>query len=254
MNIFIKSWKAGSMGAKELRNAVGGKLIRNKDSRYVNDPNKDLVINWGDSKCPNYAQMLNRPDAVKRATSKLTCAKVFEEAGVSIPPTYYSKAEVELNVLAGATVFCRGLINSSKGKGIVVARTKDELIDCKLYTVGITDPDRIEYRIHVFQGKVIHQQQKKKRNGWEDNPNFSDEVRNLKGGWIFAIQNVNASEHTKNASIKAVEALGLDFGGVDIVQTSDGTGYVIEVNTACGLHGTTIVKYQEAVKACVEGL
>ena len=68
---------------------------------------------------------------------------------------------------------------------------------------------------------------------------------------MFAIKDVDASEHTKTTAIKAVQALGLDFGGVDIVETPDGTGYVIEVNTACGLHGTTITKYCEAINKYV---
>ena len=256
MRVFIKGWKVGSSSAKELRNGLGAKLIRAKNSRYVHNQARHLVVNWGDSRCDDYGNMLNRPSAVKKATDKISTIISMDEHGVSSLGVMYDK-EIATRYLINhpdSVIFCRGMINASKGKGIVVARSPDELIDCKLYTVGILDPDRIEYRIHVFQGKVIHQQQKKKRNGWRENPNFSGDVRNLDGGWVFAIKDVDASEHTKSTAIKAVEALGLDFGGVDIVQEPSGTGYVIEVNTACGLHGTTIDMYCEAIKKYAEDL
>ena len=254
MKIFIKGWKAGSSSAKELRNAVKGKLIRVKNSRYVHNPDAHLVVNWGDSKCPEYGNILNHPRAVALATDKLSADYMFNMRGVKRPPTFHTKEEAgEYMESVGDPIYCRTILNGSKGAGIVIANSVDELVDAKLYTAGITG-ERIEYRIHVFQGKVIHQQEKKKRNGWKENPNFSDDVRNLNGGWVFAIKDVDASEHTKTTAIKAVEALGLDFGGVDIVQTPDGAGYVIEVNTACGLHGTTIDKYCEAIQGYVAGL
>ena len=49
----------------------------------------------------------------------------------------------------------------------------------------------------------------------------------------------------KTQAQNAVEALGLDFGAVDIILGKNGIWYVLEVNTACGLEGTTLEKYCE---------
>jgi glutathione synthase/RimK-type ligase-like ATP-grasp enzyme len=259
MKVFIKPYKKGCSGAKELRKALNNagvptKGIRPVGSRYANQDDH-LVVNWGDSKCPEYDNMLNNPANVCLATDKYACMHRFDRHVVSIPTSFYTKggAKDYLELNAEGIIYCRTILNGSKGAGIVIANSVDELVDAQLYTVGITGKRR-EYRVHVFNGKVIHQQQKKRRDGWKDNPNYSDTVRNLNGGWVFAIKDVEVSEAVKVESIKAVQALGLDFGGVDIVEDANGGVYVIEVNTACGLHGTTIDKYCEAIKAYVEGL
>jgi glutathione synthase/RimK-type ligase-like ATP-grasp enzyme len=59
------------------------------------------------------------------------------------------------------------------------------------------------------------------------------------------------SEAAKEASIRAVAALGLDFGGVDILVKKDGSCAVLEVNSAPGIEGTTLDKYAEAINATV---
>lgn len=249
MNIFIKPWKAGSLSAIALRDGVDGKLIRVVGSKYQHNPDDHLVINWGGTACPEYENMLNNPKAVQIASNKLLCAKVFERYGVVMPYTMFNKADA-LNWLQnndGAIVYCRTILNGSSGAGIVVATKPEELVDCKLYTAGITGKRR-EYRVHVFDGKVIHLQQKKRRDGWKDNAEYNGEVRNLKGGWVFTMDNVELKEEATKSAIEAVKVLGLDFGGVDIVVDSKGVAFVIEVNTACGLEGTTIVKYCDAIK------
>lgn len=49
-------------------------------------------------------------------------------------------------------------------------------------------------------------------------------------------------------AIKAVNALGLDFGAVDIVtEKNTGIPYVLEVNTAPGNEGTTTQKYVDSI-------
>ena len=54
-------------------------------------------------------------------------------------------------------------------------------------------------------------------------------------------------EEAKNAAIKAVEALDLDFGAVDIIETRQGEIFVLEVNTAPGLEGKTVESYGNAI-------
>lgn len=259
MKIFMNPYKKGSKGFKALLSSLrmagmNAKGIRPVGSRYVNEPDH-LVLNWGDSKCPEYDTMLNDPGAVLKASNKMVCAQAFDRHDVSMPTTMYTQggAQAYLEGGEGRVIYCRTILNGSQGAGIVVAHSVDELVAAQLYTAGITGKRR-EYRVHVFDGKAIHVQQKKRRNGYKENPNYADNVRNLASGWVFATDGVEVSDACQDASISAVKALGLDFGGVDIVEDKDGNAYVIEVNTACGLQGTTVEKYCEAIKAYAEGL
>ncbi len=250
MSIFIRSWKAGSKSAKALRDGVAGKMIKLVGSKYKHNPAKHLVVNWGGSDCPEYDNMLNKAKAIQIASNKLLCSKVFDNYAVSSPLNFYKKEEAQhyLDVNGeGSVIYCRTILNGSQGKGIVVAHKSDEVVNAQLYTVGITGKRR-EYRAHVFNGKVIHLQQKKRRDGWKENPNYNGDVRNLDGGWVFTMQAVELNEATIASACEAVKVLGLDFGGVDLIVDSEGTGYVIEVNTACGLEGTTVEKYCDAIK------
>ena len=54
------------------------------------------------------------------------------------------------------------------------------------------------------------------------------------------------SDTLKEAAVKAVNSLGLDFGAVDICEDEEGNPYVFEVNTAPGIEGTTVEKYHTA--------
>ena len=76
---------------------------------------------------------------------------------------------------------------------------------------------------------------------------------------MYAVNNVEwTDEPTKEAAYEeaeeAVLALGLDFGAVDLVLCKDtGLPYVLEVNTAPGLHSPTVLAaYVEAIKEMLD--
>jgi hypothetical protein len=64
---------------------------------------------------------------------------------------------------------------------------------------------------------------------------------------VFARTDIMDSPEVRELAARAVSALGLDFGAVDIAYC-EGLPYVLEVNTAPGLHGTTLVKYVNAFR------
>lgn len=104
-----------------------------------------------------------------------------------------------------------------------------------------------EFRVHIFRGRVIDVQEKRKR---QEVPN--DEVnyliRNSHNGWVFCRDGVDCPDSILDLSIRAVSTLGLDFGAADIGWNDHyGRGYIFEVNTAPGLEGTTLDKYYEAI-------
>lgn len=219
-----------------------------------------VVIGWGNSTpmtIGNNASTLwlNKPENIGFATNKLSFFRKVAESNETgdardevTTVDWTTDRSVAEEWLDGETaVYCRTTLQGSAGEGIVVATTEDEMVDAPLYTKGISGARR-EYRIHVFGGKVILSQTKRRRSGSQ-----TDElVRNLDGGWIFGVSNSNPSDLVKENAINAVHALGLDYGAVDIIakggRGSETESYVLEVNTAPGQRGaTTVAAYSKAL-------
>ena len=64
---------------------------------------------------------------------------------------------------------------------------------------------------------------------------------------------IELSEADKQICINAAHAIGLDFAGVDIIKDTDGTTYVIEVNSNCGekiINITGVNFFDKLIKLC----
>lgn len=181
-----------------------------------------IYINWGTNFDHN--NVINKPEARKLAINKIETLKCLSNNNVPVvdwsTTLYYPIQWIE----NGKKVFCRTLVTAKRGKGIVIASKKEELVKAKLYTCEFISTG--EYRIHVAGGKVIdYVIKKKERNG-------EDYIRNFDGGWHYS-HNCKLPKRVETASIKAIKALGLDFGAVDILNNvNDRTCAVLEVNTA----------------------
>jgi len=59
---------------------------------------------------------------------------------------------------------------------------------------------------------------------------------------------------TVDAAVAAITALGLNFGGVDLIEMDrvDGGSVVLEVNSAPGLQGATAGFYAQSIQAVLE--
>lgn len=248
--MFIYPYKKGSKSAKALGKSLGIKVLsRPKQSR------KDLVINWGaglNQFKMYYIIPLNNPISVLRASHKLAAFKRFKEDNIPCPDFTESIDEASKWIEEGYTIVCRKLLRSHSGKGIVIANTIDELVAAPLYVKYF--PKKYEFRIHVFNGKVIDYVQKKKKDGFTEEEGYNKYIRSHKNGWIFCRDNIIERESLKTLAVNTVNALGLDFGAVDIVMTSKGTAKVLEVNTAPALEGTTLKKYTKVIKEYVNAL
>lgn len=74
-------------------------------------------------------------------------------------------------------------------------------------------------------------------------------VRSNKRGWKFSGVRLNSiSENLREAAIRAVEVMGLDFGAVDCIKTNDAKSLVLEINSGPGLQGTALERYIEAFR------
>lgn len=123
-------------------------------------------------------------------------------------------------------------------------------VKAPLYTKYV--PKKDEYRVHVVAGKVIDVQRKALRNGWleEHGGDVNYKVRNLANGFVYVRQDVVAPKQVMEEPVKAMEILKLDFGAVDVVYNAKKeSAYVLEINTAPGLEGTSVDNYAKALGA-----
>lgn len=249
MNIF--PYKAGSASAKALAEALGVKRIKEKGSKFKGAAHK-LIINWGCSKLPAEllkCRVLNSPESVSKASCKLASFKAMHEAGVSVPLFTERREHVVDDVAEGKTWVARTILRGHSGAGIVVIEPGQEVVAAPLYVEYV--PKKEEYRIHVFDGEVVDIQRKaRKKDVPDDQVNWK--VRNLANGFIFARGEDalgNVPQDVLDQAVKAVAALGLDFGAADVIYNDkQKKAYVLEVNTAPGLSGSTLDGYVERLK------
>ena len=239
----IYPYSGASESAKVLANSLGIKRLKREGGAVA----VDILINWGCSAINRevvYEAIINHPAAVKKAANKLETFRSLDGT-VPLPDWTESFEEASGWLAEGYTVVARTELNGHSGQGIVLADHIDQLPLAKLYTKYVNKDQ--EYRVHVFRGEVIFEQRKaRKKDVPDDQVNWK--IRNHGNGFIFAHRDVFIAPDGKEAAVQAVEKLGLDFGAVDLMLGKNGLFYVLEVNTACGLEGTTLERYTEAFR------
>lgn len=241
-------YKPGSASAKALAEALGIQRIRHQGPRLK----VQGLINWGSSgfrrNLDIRGQLLNMPEFVKTASNKL---ETFKELDGHVPiPEWTTEPQKALEWLAGGSpVVARTVLNGHSGQGLVIVENMGNWTEAPLYTKYI--PKKQEFRLHVFRDRVFFMQ-RKARNRDVPDEQVNWKVRNHGNGFIFAHQDVYVREDAQRHAIMAVGQLGLDFGAVDVIwNQKEDKYYIIEVNTACGLEGTTLDKYVEVFKEFV---
>lgn len=238
--IKIYPYKQGSASAGKLANALGGRVLKTEGSAYRPSVG-DFVINWGSSMQVTFlpAQVLNDPLKVAMASNKRSAFLAMEKGGVRIPRYALNKAGV---CWTGLTV-CRHKLTGHSGEGIELAQA-DKLPDAPLYVEYIKKED--EYRVHIVGDEVVLVQ-RKARDRSVENPNW--QIRNHANGFVFVRNDVVYDPSVVEQAKLALKALELDFGAVDVIfNVKEGKAYVLEVNTAPGMEGTTVEDYASAFR------
>ena len=249
MTVIIYPYKMGSGSARELSQRLQARRVY-ADRNYRGRP-RHVVINWGSSVVPNWAgnvrDIINHPNIVARTTNKLSYFNHLGEVAPHLLPRFATDRQGAQELFQhGKVVVARTVLNGHSGNGIVVCREEDELPDARLYTLHCRHRD--EYRVHVFDGQIISEQQKKRRAGMEEENAADTMVRNYDNGWVFCRENVVLPDSVRNVAIEAVTKSGLVFGAVDIAhRVGDDKAYALEINTAPNIVNTTAEHYARAV-------
>jgi glutathione synthase/RimK-type ligase-like ATP-grasp enzyme len=260
--------------------------------------NANIVVCYGtktqsDIELGSNVKVLNHPNSIRVNRNKLTALDKMLSGDVNVP--YFSKlpsgardTEVTYPVVV-RTNYHQG------GRGFAMCASSAQVLDLitNFDNVGFgyiqeLVPFKQEYRIHVFNGKVIRcavknaqanpidswkaiYKEKAKMAAERNNIELNTDTMNIllkavakdltlpdlivksnKRGWGFsrvAVDNTNPD--LINMAKKAVSAIGLDFGAVDCALDYDGKAWIIEVNTGPGLQGGTLTSYIKALEAYV---
>ncbi len=200
------------------------------------------IINWGSTLPihPIYGKVFNRPENVALAVDKLKCLQTLKDKGVKTVPFTTSNED------AGdwKYIVARTLTRVSQGRGIILC-TPDDIPKAPLYTKYLGD-DRKEYRVHVMGRDYIDYQKRV-----PSSPTPDLRIRSRRFGWDLARRGFEPVDSVIVLAIRAVEALGLDFGAVDIIRDPQNQNYVLEVNTAPKLNNEGIEIYTKALKELI---
>ncbi len=260
----VLPYKQGSRGAKALATALGGKVLKLTGSSFQKKPD-DVVINWGntmvDAEIGDFITF-NKLATIKFASNKKNFFELMREKGYDataneaiIPRFWTSKADVPEDAYP---VVCRTVLAGHSGAGIVIAASAEELVDAPLYVQYVKKQE--EYRVHVGKNSagvdssttdelVIISVQRKARRLETPDSEVNWQIRNHSNGFVYVRNNVTPPESVLEVSRKALLASGLDFGAVDVIwNEAKERAFVLEINTAPGLEGTTVTDYVKFFK------
>lgn len=254
MNIFIWPYSRHSKSAKALANKLEVNTIKRVGSSVV-DKEDRLIVNWGSRDCPyTKAKVLNKSSAVIICSNKHTFFRhisnhnfVDKDNQIHIPD-WTTEREVAERWMAWWKVCSRTVLNGNNGEGLIISDQPDDhpTTGVLLWTKYI--PKTEEFRVHIFDGSVIEVQKKV----WpksKDSTGVDWTQRNYDDGFVF--QSATFREVSKDIIDQAklaVQAVGLDFAGVDVIKGTDGNAYVLEINTAPGIEGSDITLYANSIR------
>lgn len=249
MRTRILPYRTGSQSVRVLAQELGALRLRLEESKYKYREG-DLVINWGNSRHEGFPRMLNHPKKVSVAANKLCFFELMKEKCPEIIPKFWTDPN-EIPDEAFPIV-CRENLFGHSGDGIHIADTRDDLVTAPLYVQYVKKKD--EFRVHVGRiwqdfgigtavpiGGAV---QRKARSLSVPDDEVNWRVRNHSNGFIFQREGFDTPQAVLDAAKRSLIASGLDFGAVDVLWNEHlQKAFVLEINTAPGLEGQTVVDY-----------
>lgn len=249
--IVVYPYKMTSKSARLLAEMLDVYMVY-PDRKYR--PNKDsLVINWGNGVLPDWDQksvpFLNRPEKVMNSVNKMRSFKLFRQGKVRFPAYTTDKEMAYQWINEGLWVCCRQELEGHDGSGLILAKKEEQVVPAHLYTKFV--PARREYRAYIWMGKMIDIFDKRRKNIETCDPDIRTESRD----WVFCKNPPFIPKDLELQASLAIKATGLDFGGVDVIYNQEtDSSFVLEVNTAPDIYGTTVTKLTAEIQNYAKSL
>ncbi len=184
-------------------------------------------------------KILNQPESLEIANNQLTTLQRLAEHGLPIPPTSFcsqpSSRDTFDSILDEFPKVVK-LLHGSQGKGVNLVKergTAQALLTTleTLQSSGITqkfytEASGVDQRLVVLKGRVVGAIERTAQSG--------DFRANLHQG--AEVKVYTPTDEEQRLAIAAVQAVGLDFAGVDLIKTDQGS-MILEVNGSPGLEG-----------------
>ena len=257
--LYLYAWNKGSVTAKNLSERMGIRRIKHTKSKFKGRKKK-VVINYGSSELPEEVQkctVIQSTDAIALNSHKLRFFRHMSQGDdcPRLPPWTEDQEQVRGWMIDGHHVMARTRLQAHSGEGIVIMsiNNPEAYVPAPLYTRYVKKKD--EYRLHFVGDQLIDYARKalRKQEGAEYNEEFFM-VRNHSKGFVYAREGVNLPKDVVNQATKAMRKSGLDYGAVDVIyNVKHDKAYVLEINTAPGMEGSTLDNYANALKLYVEG-
>lgn len=208
--------------------------IRTKVKTNLADFRDSIIIRWGNRIEVDLTGSItyNKASAIALATDKKESRRVLAEAGVSVPRALLPESEnINYPVIARPRVH-------AKGRNFVLLNNRGDFYahwirnNADWYYSEFVDKVS-EFRVHCAHGRILNYLEK-------PNPG-NDQIAWNRAVNGEAFTNVKWSDYNSAVALeclKAVQALGLDFGGVDVILDKDNKPYILEVNTSPTLNSS----------------
>ena len=250
MKYVIIPYKIGSQSAKRIQESIqaaGHRCVRVRpDSQTYRPRPTDRIIYYGGSTANFQSNYVINPVRTL-ANNKLTTLQRLQEVGLSTVEWTTHKDVANDWINQREKVVARATLSGHSGMGITICDNLDTpLPNVPLYTKYIKKT--YECRVHVFRGRVIDAQiKRKKTTDIPEDQTANPLIRNIHTGWVYCREDFTLPEEAANLSIQAVNTVNLDFGAVDLIYNKYyNKFYILEINTAPGLDGTTLNNYVQA--------
>src|SRR6056297_2875512 len=221
---------SGSMSLEPDVDVIANRLLLSNDEHPVEGVGLALTLH-------NLVPMLNEPMAATTALHKFASAAAMAEAGVPIPDAVLALSNERLNE-ARAQFGDRAVYKTAigtHGGGTWMVELDDpvnaQVGDRHAFLQEYLDHDEQRHhdlRVYVVGDRVVAAMNRYAPEGeWRTNVALGGEVEDMTD---------RLPARVRQMALSAVDAVGLDYAGVDIVQGEDGY-YVLEVNPTAGFRG-----------------
>lgn len=250
----LYAYQQSSKGCKALAEAMDIRRVKHNGSRVVGS--RDLkLLNWGAGSLPealtrNGTQVFNTPDRINSVSNKRSAFRLL--SGACRMPEFTSELTVARGWAShGKMVVARTVLNGHSGAGIVLMDPDHPdtwEVRADLYTKYVKKQD--EYRIHICRGEIIDRQRKGLKEEFRGRADNNFYVRNLANGFVYVRNDIQIPADVGLQAVRAMVASGLDYGAVDVLwNRGEAQAYVLEINSAPGLTGTTVDNWARALGA-----